>query len=538
MYVRSMADDVDVVEQLRGRLAHLEARQRATGSTAEPRFWDRVVSGVASDADPTSKAACQGSSTGAAHRGARTRPGLPRRLAPHARKQTNGSGPWSEVSQATLEVVDPAQLALSSEGDADEPGWVEAVAARAERSAADKPLGHVEPLPVMVEALLGMSLHHHHDLELSRAAEWIAHQRASHDVMLVNVIAELESRGTESPDGLSRTDWLRAQDPSLSAGLARGFVRVGAALARPKWHRLRMLVKTQQVTVAKAAQIVEFEERSALVADAEELQVALDDVMSQAPTLRSEELATLIRHHAEQVRPPIDQDALDEGRRRARGVWFAQPNPTGMVTMRATLDPEAAAVIKSAVDPLSLPCPTKDRHGHVIELDTRTPARRRADALLELVARGVSAPEGVATTDKAKVVVLIEHETLVGQVRGTGQTLSGDVLSAEVVRRMACDASIIPVVLGGKGEPLDVGRERRLVTRSLRLALVARDRGCSFPGCTIPPLWTDAHHVVHWSRGGRTSLLSTALLCRRHHTHVHHHDLTASVTAAGVTWHV
>jgi hypothetical protein len=157
---------------------------------------------------------------------------------------------------------------------------------------------------------------------------------------------------------------------------------------------------------------------------------------------------------------------------------------------------------------------------------------------VEVVARGVSAPDGIATTDKAKVVVLIDHETLVGQVRGTGRTLSGDVLSPEVVRQMACDAAIIPVVLGAKSEPLDVGRERRLVTRGLRLALIARDRGCSFPGCSMPPQWTDAHHVTHWSRGGHTSLQTTALLCRRHHTHVHRHDLTATVSAAGVTWHM
>lgn len=440
-----------------------------------------------------------------------------------------------------MSALDPAgrlEPVWVSESDAEDAGWIEAVAARADSADVEGLVGQLQPVSVMAEALVGMSLHRHHETELSRAAEWIARERATHDVMLVNVVAELESRGIEPPEGLSRTDWLRAQDPTLSPGQARAFVRVGAALTHPRWARLRRLVATQQVTVAKAAQILEFEERSAPVADAEELDVALADLMSQARMLRTEELSSLIRHHAEQIRPPKDEEALDEGRRQARGLWFGQPNATGMVAMRGTLDPEAAAVIKSAVDPLSLPCPTKDAHGHIVERDPRSPARRRADALLEVVARGVSAPDGVSTTDKAKVVVLIDHETLVGQVRGTGQALSGDVLSPEVVRRMACDASIIPVVLGARGEPLDVGRERRLVTRGLRLALIARDRGCSFPGCTMPAQWTDAHHVVHWSRGGHTSLLTTALLCRRHHTHVHRHDLTASVTATGVTWHV
>jgi hypothetical protein len=83
-----------------------------------------------------------------------------------------------------------------------------------------------------------------------------------------------------------------------------------------------------------------------------------------------------------------------------------------------------------------------------------------------------------------------------------------------------------------------VGRTRRLVTKGLRAALWQRDQGCSFPGCTIPAAWTDAHHVRHWWAGGKTSLLNTALLCRRHHTHVHRHELTATVTATTVTWHV
>lgn len=102
---------------------------------------------------------------------------------------------------------------------------------------------------------------------------------------------------------------------------------------------------------------------------------------------------------------------------------------------------------------------------------------------------------------------------------------------------MACDAEIIPVVLGGHSEPLDVGRSRRLFTRAQRLALTTRDKGCSYPDCTVPATWCDAHHVTHWRHGGPTDLTNAALLCPRHHTTVHERDLTATVTALGVTWH-
>ncbi|MHB8299326.1 MAG: HNH endonuclease signature motif containing protein, partial [Dermatophilaceae bacterium] len=117
-----------------------------------------------------------------------------------------------------------------------------------------------------------------------------------------------------------------------------------------------------------------------------------------------------------------------------------------------------------------------------------------------------------------------------------GTTLTGQVLSPQSVRKLACDAAIIPMVLGSQGQPLDVGRTKRLVTPALLAALWARDKGCTFPGCGRPPQWCDAHHVRHWVDGGATSLLNLALLCAYHHTWVHQRDLTAAITALGATW--
>jgi len=395
-----------------------------------------------------------------------------------------------------------------------------------------------EPVAVKFDALLGRPLVRHGSDLLAHAVGHLAGLRAQHEVMLVNVLAELQDRGQEPPGGLRVTDWLRSLDPSLTAAQAKDYVTVAGAVTQPRWAELAARVTMQHVTVAKAARIIEFEQRNERVADPDDLATAVHDLVSQAPDLIHEDFTGLVRHHTEEVRPPREEDRVDEGRRAARGLWFGQPSRTGMVTMRGVLDPEAAAVIKSAVDPLSVPCPTKDKHGHTLEPDPRTPAKRRADALLEVVQRGVAAADRLPVTDKAKLVVTVEHEVLAGQLRGTGLAMSGAVLSISTVRRLACDAAIIPMVLGTKGEPLDVGRTWRLVTKGLRSALWQRDRGCSFPGCTIPAQWTDAHHVQPWWLGGRTSLLNLALLCRRHHTHVHRHDLTATVTATSVTWHV
>jgi hypothetical protein len=104
------------------------------------------------------------------------------------------------------------------------------------------------------------------------------------------------------------------------------------------------------------------------------------------------------------------------------------------------------------------------------------------------------------------------------------------------VRRLACDAEIIPAVLGTPSEILDLGRATRLFTPTQTRALTLRDRHCTFPRCDIPAFWCDAHHITHWSDGGPTNLDNAALLCGRHHTIVHRDRLTAAVTPNGVRW--
>jgi hypothetical protein len=91
----------------------------------------------------------------------------------------------------------------------------------------------------------------------------------------------------------------------------------------------------------------------------------------------------------------------------------------------------------------------------------------------------------------------------------------------QTARRLACDASVMRVLMTGRSEPLDVGRRTPVVPAALRRAVIVRDRGCRFPGCDRPQAWCDAHHVVHWADGGPTALPNLLLLCRRHHGMVH-----------------
>ncbi|NDL59678.1 DUF222 domain-containing protein [Phytoactinopolyspora sp. XMNu-373] len=98
----------------------------------------------------------------------------------------------------------------------------------------------------------------------------------------------------------------------------------------------------------------------------------------------------------------------------------------------------------------------------------------------------------------------------------------GGPVSTEAARRLACDAAVTAVLVDQHGIPLRVGRAERGVTPGIWTALVARDRGCVFPGCTRPPEWCQAHHLKHWVDGGPTDLDNLVLLCGYHHRVIHH----------------
>ena len=117
-----------------------------------------------------------------------------------------------------------------------------------------------------------------------------------------------------------------------------------------------------------------------------------------------------------------------------------------------------------------------------------------------------------------------------------GGPQSGLLLAPSVVRRLACDAAVIPALLGSEGEVVDLGRAVRLFTPGQLRRLWLRDGGCTFPGCTMPAHWCDGHHLVHWADGGATVLVNAALLCERHHTVVHQRRLCGTATPVGVLW--
>lgn len=122
-----------------------------------------------------------------------------------------------------------------------------------------------------------------------------------------------------------------------------------------------------------------------------------------------------------------------------------------------------------------------------------------------------------ALADRARIFVILDYDTLREQAAGAGLLNGVEPLSAGDLRRLCCDAGILPVVMSGESVILDLGQERRLVSPELRTALELRDRGCVMPGCDVGPVGCEAHHVVPWASGGPTALHNLVLLCVQHH---------------------
>ncbi len=207
------------------------------------------------------------------------------------------------------------------------------------------------------------------------------------------------------------------------------------------------------------------------------------------------------------------------GRREAvhRPVPAARHRDRRLRVPPVSLDVEGKAVLEAALGPLSAPKPVDG------ERDLRSSDQRRGEALVELVRRAVAAGDSVPTSPKAQIMVTMDFQDLASGLRGAGTAIGGSdtgtLLAPETVRKLACSAALIPVVLGTDGEILDQGRMHRLFTPAQTRRLWLRDGGCTYPGCSMPPHWADAHHLVHWADFGadRPGQRSPPLRAAPHH---------------------
>jgi hypothetical protein len=225
-----------------------------------------------------------------------------------------------------------------------------------------------------------------------------------------------------------------------------------------------------------------------------------------APEVGESHEAAVLEAEEARATAGVELTMCDDGEGRCRGS-FVVPSHVGKMLRRHLL--ALANPARHSEDGL------RDEAGEVKPL-----RRRLGEAFVEYVERYPADATPQTAGVNATVVVTVTLTELLAE-HATALLDDGTRMSAGQARRLACEAAIIPVVLGTDSQPLDLGRARRLFTKAQRIALGLRDGGCTARGCETSASGCHAHHDDPWSRGGLTDLANGRLLCPRHHRLAH-----------------
>jgi hypothetical protein len=247
----------------------------------------------------------------------------------------------------------------------------------------------------------------------------------------------------------------------------------------------------------------------------------------------------LVRKYRWTQRRDAAQLAQQQHDRRETSCFF---DVDGMFILHARLPPEIGAVVRKAIE-IAEEC-VREQQDVSAETSLQIPGNvRRADAL-RLMAETFLAHRGETTgagssADRVQIVVHIDQAILSDSHNANDdephrcELDDGPALALDTARRLACDATVVGIVEGEDGEPLDIGRKSRSIPSAIARALRARDGGCRFPGCDRTR-FCEGHHVKHWAAGGETRLGNLVTLCGFHHRLVHEGGYGLKATDDGV----
>jgi hypothetical protein len=256
-------------------------------------------------------------------------------------------------------------------------------------------------------------------------------------------------------------------------------------------------------------------------AEREAFMAHLPELVEASTTMTASEFSHLVTETAKSV---VTDDGLSTFERQKRETFFKMRNEAdGCLSVSGKFDPISASILKSKIGRLvENMFHSGDKEVPVEVMPWIEPNdHRQARALIALV-NGASdtAPDMPA---RAEIVVHVDLETLQHGLHagGTCRTAIGADLPVEIVRRLACEAEILPVVLDGRSVPIDVGRSKRLATVHQRRALEAIHPMCAIPDCEVIFDHCNIHHIEYWENGGATDLNNMVSLCSRHHHAAH-----------------
>ncbi|MET1005803.1 MAG: DUF222 domain-containing protein [Propionibacteriaceae bacterium] len=269
--------------------------------------------------------------------------------------------------------------------------------------------------------------------------------------------------------------------------------------------------------------------------DPAEVTAAEETLVGNAVSFGPRDLRKVAVHLVDAIHPdgtvPDDEMIADR-----RDLHLSALND-GSYRCEGRLTPSVASLLKTVCTPLAKPRPTTvtGPNGGTVEVpDPRNHGQRMHDALEEALGRLLNLGDRPATGGTpTTLIVTIGYEDLMNRT-GHGESSDGTLIPVQDVLRLADQADIFPAVLTGTGALLNLGRSRRIASHAQTLALIARDGGCSFPGCSHPPEYCDRHHIKEWIKGGFTDLDNLTLLCRYHHTRFAQHGWTCALNSDGI----
>ncbi|WP_312855837.1 HNH endonuclease signature motif containing protein [Nocardioides stalactiti] len=333
--------------------------------------------------------------------------------------------------------------------------------------------------------------------------------------------------------------WLAFQTQA-DVGASRAEAHLAVAVAS-RWQRVQAGMASGAVSLEQARVMVAGLEALPTHVGLDVIARAEEHLVGLAAVHRPAELRRIVRHLLHVVAPEIAE--AEEARRleeEERSAWektrFSYRNLGDGTSRGRIVIPEALmARLLTYLEAFASPRKSADALGG--EEDRIPHSRKLGQAfcgLLEhLDPRQLPVHGGDATT----VMVTVSVESLTADLATGGlidaDLSAGDNLSASAIRRLACSARIIPVVLGGEGEILDLGRSKRLYSRAQHKAMRLRDQRCRAEGCTIPATWCEAHHLKPWSEGGKTDLGDGVLACVWHHHRFHDRRFSYEILSNG-----
>ena len=260
------------------------------------------------------------------------------------------------------------------------------------------------------------------------------------------------------------------------------------------------------------------------------------ELLVTAQTMTADEFTKFVRRTAQAL---TDDGGVSRFEKQRRQTFLRHwVDADGMTNLFGKFDPERGSVVAALLD-AGVEAMFHSGDGEVpIDCDSSVEPNdhRRALALVAML-QGRAGSDSLGSTlgsslcdrpARAEIVVHIDYELLAGGagerqlgVERTCRTLNGSELTVETIRRLACEAEIIPLVLDGKSVPLDVGKSKRLATIHQRRALAAVHETCAIDGCSVKFSHCEPHHIDYWENGGATDFNNLVPLCSRHHHAAH-----------------